>query len=56
MFPEISSALQMLNDAGAVYASMSGSGSTVYGIFRTKPKLPQLPKNWMKFEQEFMRC
>lgn len=52
MFPEISSALQVLNHAGAVYASMSGSGSTVYGIFKTKPQLPQLPEHWIKFEQE----
>ena len=54
-FPEISSALQVLKDAGAVYASMSGSGSTVYGIFKTKPELPQLPGHWMTFEQELAR-
>jgi 4-diphosphocytidyl-2-C-methyl-D-erythritol kinase len=54
MFPEIRAALHVLNDAGAVYASMSGSGSTVYGIFKTKPQLPQLPKHWMKFEQELI--
>jgi hypothetical protein len=24
----------------------------VYGIFKTKPELPQLPGHWMKFEQE----
>lgn len=51
-FPEIRAALQVLNDAGAVYASMSGSGSTVYGLFRSKPELPQLPGHWMTFEQE----
>jgi 4-diphosphocytidyl-2-C-methyl-D-erythritol kinase len=53
-FPEIRAALHVLNDAGAVYASMSGSGSTVYGLFRSKPELPQLPGHWMTFEQELV--
>lgn len=32
-YPEIASIKQQLYDAGAVYASMSGSGSSLYGIF-----------------------
>ena len=33
-YPEISMIKQKLYDLGAVYASMSGSGSSVFGIFR----------------------
>lgn len=38
-YPEIKAIKEKLYEAGAVYASMSGSGSTVYGIFTTKPTL-----------------
>jgi 4-diphosphocytidyl-2-C-methyl-D-erythritol kinase len=34
-YPLISGLKQMLIDQGAIYASMSGSGSSVYGIFKT---------------------
>jgi 4-diphosphocytidyl-2-C-methyl-D-erythritol kinase len=37
--PEIATIKQQLYDAGAVYASMTGSGSTVFGIFEEKPDL-----------------
>jgi len=36
-YPEIKVIKQKLYDAGAVYASMSGSGSAVFGIFRHLP-------------------
>ncbi len=37
LYPEIKTIKQKLYDAGAVYASMSGSGSAVFGIFRHLP-------------------
>ena len=39
-FPIINNIKDQLYAAGAVYASMSGSGSAVYGIFRNIPELP----------------
>lgn len=39
-YPEIATIKQKLYEAGAVYASMSGSGSTVYGIF--SQEVPEL--------------
>lgn len=37
--PAIKSVKDLLYQSGALYASMSGSGSTVYGIFETEPKI-----------------
>ena len=42
--PEIALIKQELYENGAVYASMTGSGSTVYGLFH-KNCVPQLPTN-----------
>ena len=38
IYPEIQSIKNQLYEMGAVYASMSGSGSSVYGIFKTEPE------------------
>jgi 4-diphosphocytidyl-2-C-methyl-D-erythritol kinase len=38
-FPEIGQIKRALYQEGALYASMSGSGSSVYGIFRDRPAL-----------------
>jgi 4-diphosphocytidyl-2C-methyl-D-erythritol kinase len=35
--PEIGAAIRVLHDAGATIARMSGSGSTVFGVFECVP-------------------
>ncbi|KAA6302493.1 MAG: 4-diphosphocytidyl-2-C-methyl-D-erythritol kinase [Candidatus Ordinivivax streblomastigis] len=43
-YPAIGRIKEKLYELGAVYASMSGSGSTVFGIFKTPEKLsPEFP-------------
>jgi 4-diphosphocytidyl-2-C-methyl-D-erythritol kinase len=37
LFPEIQKIKESLYEQGALYASMTGSGSTVYGIFEKDP-------------------
>lgn len=47
MFPEIKQIKESLYAAGALYASMSGSGSSVYGIFKTgEVILPNFPDHY----------
>ncbi|MFM2232300.1 MAG: hypothetical protein RJB31_1001 [Bacteroidota bacterium] len=41
-FPEIANIKEKLYDAGALYASMTGTGSTVYGIFESSPSMKDL--------------
>ncbi len=44
---EIADCKKFLYDLGALYASMSGSGATVYGIFEEEIEIPkQLPLIW----------
>ncbi len=38
IYPLLGAIKQRLYDMGAVYAQMSGSGSTIYGIFRDEPQ------------------
>jgi len=39
-YPQLAIIKKSLYDAGALYSSMSGSGSSIYGIFNEKPNLP----------------
>jgi 4-diphosphocytidyl-2-C-methyl-D-erythritol kinase len=41
-YPEVGRALDQVRSAGAVYSAMSGSGSSVFGLFRDRPALPSL--------------
>jgi 4-diphosphocytidyl-2-C-methyl-D-erythritol kinase len=43
--PEIEQIKTKLYEAGATFAAMSGSGSSVYGIFEQKVSLPELEKH-----------
>lgn len=43
-YPSIQKIKEDLYEAGAIYASMSGSGSSVFGLFEKEIALPQLEK------------
>jgi 4-diphosphocytidyl-2-C-methyl-D-erythritol kinase len=50
-YPEIKKIKDELYDAGAAYSSMSGSGSSVYGIFRKEDRIiVSFPKNFTTHE------
>lgn len=40
-YPQLAAIKAQLYDLGAAYAAMSGSGSTLYGIFKNKPVVPE---------------
>ena len=46
-YPQIAAIKESLYHEGAIFAAMSGSGSSVFGIFETTVKLPELEK-WNK--------
>ncbi|BDD06091.1 4-(cytidine 5'-diphospho)-2-C-methyl-D-erythritol kinase [Aureibacter tunicatorum] len=43
-YPELQKLKSLLYEKGAIYASMTGSGSTIYGIFNKKPQNIHLDK------------
>jgi 4-diphosphocytidyl-2-C-methyl-D-erythritol kinase len=50
--PEIGGIKQALYDSGAVYASMTGSGSAVFGLFRESPGLlPEISRHTLHIER-----
>lgn len=49
-FPVIKDIREKLEIAGSIYTSLSGTGSSVYGFFKTEPKPMELPddcKTWI---------
>lgn len=46
--PAIAELKRAMLEAGAVYASMSGSGSAVFGIFEAEPKIDVTNDNYLK--------
>ncbi len=46
-YPAIGELKRILRDSGALFSSMSGSGSTVYGIFDRIPELPGEVKKYI---------
>lgn len=48
--PQIKSIKQVLYSSGAIFSSMSGSGSTVYGIFYKKPEIPLNLRKYVIYE------
>ena len=52
-FPEIRNVIETLENAGADYVSMSGSGSTVYGLFETEPPSFSTMPQWQVFRLQF---
>ena len=51
LHPTIAELKQEMLDAGAIYASMSGSGSAVFGIFERKPKLDEKSNKYLILTQ-----
>jgi 4-diphosphocytidyl-2-C-methyl-D-erythritol kinase len=49
-FPELKKIKEKLYEEGAVYASMSGSGSTLYGIFKKKTDLKKKFGDYFVYE------
>lgn len=53
-FPELKKIKERIYSLGAEYASMSGSGSTLYGIFKNKTEIKSHFKNCFVWEGQFL--
>jgi 4-diphosphocytidyl-2-C-methyl-D-erythritol kinase len=51
-YPELAAIKKSLYDMGAYYAAMSGSGSTVFGLFESKPETKEWKEGYFVFEGE----
>lgn len=47
--PNVAALKSMMQDAGAFYAAMSGSGASVFGLFKEKPRTVALPEDIFSF-------
>lgn len=54
-YPEIGAIKNLLLENGAIYASMSGSGSSVFGHFKSEPKLTagNFPEGYFIWQERF---
>lgn len=52
MYPELKKIKESLYLSGAIYASMSGSGSAVYGIYKDRPETINLPSRYFIWEEK----
>lgn len=52
-YPLLRNIKEQLYDQGAIYASMSGSGSSVYGIFKSKPVDLKVFEDYFTFIDRF---
>jgi 4-diphosphocytidyl-2-C-methyl-D-erythritol kinase len=50
-FPELNEIKNIFLENGAIYAAMSGSGSTMYGIFKDRPSIGLFSKYEVVFEE-----
>lgn len=49
-YPAVAEVKERLNDAGAAYCAMSGSGSTVFGLFKAKPPKMTWPPRYRQWQ------
>ncbi len=52
LYPEIGIIKDRLYQMGAIYSAMSGSGSTVFGLFKSKPDYAEIFSDYYTFCQE----